>query len=228
MLARYIRQCAPSTLYMICIRRRIALSRYTSTKVYNSYSPSARQDLCRESQEHYYHKHWDERANEMSTTLSTNLHIAMPSSHSPTSAPRASRFTEGSPLTGAEVLSADASSAVFLTSILSQMDEHERRRSRSHRNSASSTSSFNSTSSSHSSSGSGSISRSSQIFGINTSTKENRRSIAFSMETVRRSVDEMRSSSNVEAKGGFKGRLRALTGGSQPSRRDSVKAYIGT
>jgi hypothetical protein len=97
------------------------------------------------------------------------------------------------------------------------MDEHQRRRERSHRNSNSSTDSFASTASNHSS-----------------PTRENRRSITFSkrsVEVVRQSLDEVRNGSGnghgeEKARGGFKGRLRALTGGRE--RSGSVKAYTGT
>lgn len=148
----------------------------------------------------------------MSTSVATSLPKA-PSTPSPTSAPRASKFTEGSPLTGPEVLSQTSPSNTLLFSILSEMDEHERRRQRRHRDSNSSTESFIS---------SGSIS------GPSSPPREGRRSIVFnkrSVDLVRQSLDETRNDASEKAKG-FKGRLRALTGGRE--RSGSVKAYTGT
>src|SRR6187402_919449 len=130
---------------------------------------------------------------------------------------RESKFTEGSPLTGPDLLQQTPTSNDFFFTILSQMDEHERRRK--HRDSNSSVESF-------------AISNRSHLSGPNGGgehefvPKQGRRSITFgsrSADLVRRSLDdrprEHAGLEGVEALANkVKGRLRALTNGKERER----------
>ncbi|KAE9380541.1 hypothetical protein N431DRAFT_132299 [Stipitochalara longipes BDJ] len=137
---------------------------------------------------------------------------------------RMSRFTEGSELTRPELLQRTPTSNSHFFHILSEMDAHEaaRRRSptspptqihahhsRDHRNSnSSSTSSVDSF---------GSPDKEREF----SSVKEGRRSITFGRKSL--NLDD-RPIDIAGTMKGFKGRLRALTGG----RSSDVKPYPGT
>ncbi|KAL5317554.1 hypothetical protein ACEPPN_014649 [Leptodophora sp. 'Broadleaf-Isolate-01'] len=139
---------------------------------------------------------------------------------------RQSRFTEGSPLTGAE-LAQQTSDNDFLLTILSQMDEHEKRKQRSESNA--STESFTFTGRSRRGTGSSNGGGSPVQGEFVMKERVGRRSITFGRRSddVRRSLDERPKefSENVEGLAmKVKGRLRALTGGKERN----VKPYPGT
>ncbi|KAL2068791.1 hypothetical protein VTL71DRAFT_15129 [Oculimacula yallundae] len=157
---------------------------------------------------------------------------------SPSQPRRASRFTEGSPLTGAQ-LTQQTSDNSFLLSILSQMDEHEasrREQNKQRSESNASTESFTftftgrsrrDTGSSSGGSNGGSSNGSSPVQGEFTVLKERvgRRSITFGRRSLDERPKEIEGAGVGEGlKGIFKGRLRALTGG----RERNVKPYEGT
>ncbi|KAK0109706.1 hypothetical protein ONS95_002385 [Cadophora gregata] len=140
---------------------------------------------------------------------------------------RQSRFTEGSPLTGAELAQQTADND-FLLTILSQMDEHEKRKQRSESNASTESFTFSGRSRRNTGSSNGG---SSPVQGDFTMKEHvGRRSITFgrtSNEDARRSLDEKPKEfvENVEGLAiKFKGRLRALTGGKERS----AKPYPGT
>ncbi|TVY92676.1 hypothetical protein LAWI1_G002363 [Lachnellula willkommii] len=135
------------------------------------------------------------------------------SSPSPTQSPkRSSRFVEGSAFAGPDLLQRTPTSNEHFQTILAMEDAMERSKHQ-HRNSHSSVESL----------APSSPSKSPASEFLMPKEKEGTRSINFG----RRSMDERPKLRDVDAEGAvrkFKGRLRALTGGSAPH----VKPYPGT
>jgi hypothetical protein len=142
---------------------------------------------------------------------------------SPTTRPRrASKFTEGSPLTGPDILQRSPTSNQLFNNILSEMDEFDKKRK--HRDSNTSMESLASSSGSNSST---SHPQHTSIEKELSSPKEGRRSITFGRPS-RRSLEERPRVQAIDGEGHLgskiKGRLRALTGGKDRE----VKPYEGT
>ncbi|KAK2627993.1 hypothetical protein QTJ16_002639 [Diplocarpon rosae] len=150
----------------------------------------------------------------------------------PTRPRRASRFTEGPPVTGDEVAQQPPSNHDLLRSFLLQQDELEERKRKARSDSSASsasTESFASAFRRHTSAAYGGPSPSpGPLDGVVPEKHVGRRSIVFgrpSSDGARRSLDERPREVGAESVATkFKGRLRALTGG----RERSVKPYPGT
>ena len=141
----------------------------------------------------------------------------------PTTRPhRESKFTEGSPLTGPEILQRSPTSNQLFNNILSEMDEFDKKRK--HRDSNTSVESLASSSGSNSSI---SHPQKTSIEKEFSSPKEGRRSITFGRPS-RRSFEDRPRVQAIDGEGHLgnkiKGRLRALTGGKDRE----VKPYEGT
>ncbi|KAG0646051.1 hypothetical protein D0Z07_8041 [Hyphodiscus hymeniophilus] len=124
---------------------------------------------------------------------------------------RLSRFVEGSPATGADLLQQPRPSNEPLLTILSEMDAFEAKKRRSHRGSSSSVDSLLS-----SSNGSPAKERAAE--------REGRGSTGVgrpSLDAVRELFEERKGRKIV-------GRLRALTGGQREREREKGVAYEGT
>jgi hypothetical protein len=160
---------------------------------------------------HTHQAHIHKPTNDIATQLNLLKMTSQTSSSSSTEkrARRPSKFIEGSPATGSDLLQKTPTSNELFFNILSEMDEFERKRQ--HRGSSASMDSL-------------ALSSGSPVKDGRQSTpeREGRRSTSFgrpSLDAVREMIEEKKSRK-------FVGRLRALTGGKE--REGKGSPYPGT
>jgi len=158
------------------------------------------------------------------SSLRSNPPVPVPVPVPSTRVLRLSRFIEGEPLSGAELLQQPPASNEFLVNILSEMDEFEKKRkhSHSHSNSNSSVESLSSSNSSPTTEIPAIVGNVRKSFSFARSSLDEKERVWF----PRPSLDERdRPQGHEKLSQKFRGRLRAWTGGRE--REEKVLPYPG-